>query len=417
MYGRFTILSVLMGASLTACSFEQAGPEDGADASQESVGSVSAAFNVTAKDRQPAAVVIRTERGTLGGLPRIFKTLYVFMCDNHQIKVRTKGIAGWNLGWQSVAPDYPCDSAPSVGVIHNTEANKLDTLGVYWRSGESLIEAWYNKNNVNSVHNLLEENPAQVPPIAGSPQVTDTSDPTKIQVVVKRSADNQIWTIAWTGSAYAPLPVKRANGTTFTTSADDVYTMYNAGYGRAYISIEDITASKHIIFARPDANWGTSFTEYATSSIGVNGMLSIGGSTSSLKPNCQSGFAMRRDAPGIIFGQCLDTGGNLDLPNWEQVSVGQDATLYGAPEANTNYLFGPGNGTIWYFTASPLTAQGTLPWGATGMASAMVQVKGGAGYVFWAKNVGGVNHLMVADYSASTLSNATVTDLGGSLIY
>jgi hypothetical protein len=82
-----------------------------------------------------------------------------------------------------------------------------------------------------------------------------------------------------------------------------------------------------------------------------------------------------------------------------------------------NYLFGPGNGTIWYFTASPLTAQGTLPWGATGMASAMVQVKGGAGYVFWAKNVGGVNHLMVADYSASTLSNATVTDLGGSLIY
>jgi hypothetical protein len=420
MDARITIFSILMGASLTACSFEQAGFDElghGVGAAED-VGSVSAPLNVTAMDRQPAAAALRGVRSTVNGIPTVRKDLYVFICDNHQLKVRTKGTFGWSLaGWQSVAPDYPCDSAPTVGVIRNTESNRSDILGVYWRSDTSLMEAWYNKNGTLTVTNLLDHDPSHIPAMEGSPVVSDTSDPSKIQVVIKRSAGNQIWTIAWTGSAYSSLPVRRADGTIFTTTANDFYTIYNAGYGREYISIEDSTTFNHVIFSRPPGSWFTSYTEWAKVTDGVNGLLTIGGKSSSLRPDCQGGFAMRLNGISMIEGSCLDTWG--DLTFWEQVSPGgQDTNLHGAPESGTNWMYGVDSGVVWLYSVDPLIAQGTLPWDASGAASAFIQPKNGSGYVFWAKNVNGVKRLIVADYSGvSNLNDASIRDLGGNLIY
>jgi hypothetical protein len=419
MYERIATLSVLMGASLMGCSFEQHGyaePGDGAAASEENVGSVSSPLNAAPRDRQPAAVALRGVRTTVNGVPTSRKDLYVFICDNHQLKVRTKGLFGWNFGgWQAIAPDYPCDSAPTVGIIRNTEANKQDILAVYWRSEEKLMEAWYRKNGTMAVLDMKDYDPGNVPAIEGSPMVSDTSDPTKVQVVVKRdSSPHQIWTIQWTGSVYDAVAVKRADGTVATTSGNDFYTAYNAGYGREYISAED--GFDHVIYSRPPASWGTSYTPWAKVTSAVNGLLSIGGHTSTLNPNCQRGFAMRLLGVGIEAA-CLDAGGTLT--NWEQVGPGgSDNTVYGAPSAETEWLYGLKDGFFWLYSADPLIALGTLSWDASGATSAIVQVKGGEGYVFWAKSVDGIKHLMMADYSAgSHPTDATITDLGGNLFY
>jgi hypothetical protein len=418
MYERFTILSVLIGASLTACSFEQQGLEmpGGTEASEENVGSVAAPLNPSALDIAPAAAALRGVRYTVNGVAKFRKDLYVFICDNHQLKLITKGSDGWSLfSWQPVAPDYPCDSAPTVGIIHNNEANKSDILAVYWRSDEKLMEAWYKKDGTRVVTDLKDYDPGHVPAIEGAPMVSDTSDPTKVQVVVKRSANDQVWTIAWTGSAYASLPVKRADGTIATTTGDDFYTTYNAGYGREYISVED--GAKHVIYTRPSASWGTSYTAWATVTSTVNGLLSIGGTSTTQGVACQSGFAIRVGEVGLPLASCLDAGGTLT--SWWQVGIGgADNTIYAAPNAWTNWLYGYRDGAIWIYGADPLDALGTMSWNATGTASAVMQVKGGEGYVFWAKNVNGIKHLMVADYSAfSDPDDAWVLDLGGNLFY
>jgi len=81
-------------------------------------------------------------------------------------------------------------------------------------------------------------------------------------------------------------------------------------------------------------------------------------------------------------------------------------------------LYGVRDDVIWAYTADPLMAQGTMPWNASGATSAIMQVKGGEGYVFWANKINGVRHLMMADYSnGSQPSDATVTDLGGNLFF
>jgi len=415
MHKGITILSVLIGASLPACTFEQEGLPS-ADASEENVGARSSALNAQQDDIQPAAAVLRGVRTTINGIPLNLKDLYVFICDNHQLKVRTKKqLFGWNFGgWQAIAPDYPCDSAPTVGLIHNTERDKQDILAVYWRSDEKLMEAWYNKDGTTLVTDLLSYDPGHVPAITGAPMVSDTSDPSKVQIVVKRSANSQVWTIAWTGSAYASLPVKRANGTIATTTGNDFYTTYNA-YGREYISVED--GSNHVIYARPPASWGTSYTAWATVTSGVSGLLSIGGSSTLTFGACQSGLAIRIGEIGLPFASCLDTGGTLT--SWAQVGIGgADNTVYAAPNGSSPWLYGVRDDVIWAYTADPLMAQGTMPWNASGATSAVMQVKGGEGYVFWANKINGIRHLMVADYSnGSQPSDATVTDLGGNLFF
>jgi hypothetical protein len=406
------ILAVIIGASLAGCTFEQASIEDVEQGATENVGSVTSAINVQAIDLPPAATVIRGVRTTINGIPTVRKDLYVFICDNHQIKVRWKGLFGWNFGgWQAIAPDYPCDSAPSAGVIHNTESNKQDILGVYWRSDRSLVEAWYRKDGTMAVLDLLDYDPSNIPAIDGSPMVSDTSDPTRIQVVVKRGT--QVWTIKWTGSAYDAQRVLRADGTLFTTSANVFHTVYNAGNGREYISIEDTANGDHVIFSRGSASWHLSYTEYARVTSGVDGLLTVGGRSLLNGQTCAAGYAIRNNF--LPEASCLDAGGTLT--NWSQIGIGGFLNpIYGAPNGSS-WLFGLRNGQISAFTSDPLFFANDTLWDATGVASAIVQPTGGSSHAFWAKNVNGTKRLMMADYTGTQPWQATVTELGGNLIY
>jgi hypothetical protein len=405
------IFAIIIGATLSGCSFEQASIEDLEQGAAENLGSVSSAINVQAIDLPPAAAVIRGVRMTINGFPTIRRDLYVFICDDHQIKVRWKGF-GWNLGgWQAIAPDFPCDSAPSVGVIHNTEPNKRDILGVYWRSDRSLVEAWYKTDGTMIVTDLLDHDSSNIPAIDGSPMVSDTSDPTKIQVVVKRN--HEVWTIKWTGSGYAAQQVKRADGTLFKTEANEFHTVYNADNGREYISIEDTTTSGHRIFSRGPASWHLSYTEYAWVPSGVDGLLTFGGRSLLNGSTCAAGYAIRNNF--LPEASCLNAGGTLN--NWSQIGIGGFLNpVYGAPNGSS-WLFGLRNGQISAFTSDPLFFANDTTWDATGVASAIVQPTGGTSHAFWAKNVNGTKRLMMADFTGTQPWQATVTDFGGNLIY
>lgn len=413
-----TIGTVVMGLGLLGCTFEPASLEDlgGRDASsEESIGSISSPLVAGGRRMAPAAAVTRGVRTSINGIPLVRKELYVFICDDHQLKVRWKGIGGWNVGgWQAIAPDYPCDSAPTVGVIRNDEVNKRDILGVYWRSDRSLIEAWYRKDGTMAVTDLLEYDSANVPAIEGRPTVTDTSDPTRIQVVVRGYRD-QVWTVKWTGSAYDSQPVLRADGSIFTTDQPLFDAVYNADNGREYLV--GSKGNDEFIFSRGSASWHLSYTEYAKLPGLTEGRLTIGGRSLHGGPPCASGYALL--STFTILASCLDSGGTLT--NWTEIGTNDPNTsILGGPNGS-NYLFtayyGGLTAGILAYTADPIEFELNTGWESQPVESAVVQPTNGGSYAFWSRKVNNSRHLFMADFTGTNLQQATVTDMGGNLIY